>query len=336
MRVPAEEGGEATADEEGTAAVGDPAAGAGRGPKGKGGPEARGWRQDAGRVGVWLNSALAAEDPSELAAGIERLGFGALWLGGGNADETAFDRVRQALAGTGRLVVATGITSIWAWEAPALARLVGSIEEEFPGRFLLGLGVSHAPLVRSLGRRYERPLEAMSAFLGELAEASSEGQAAAPVVLAALGPRMLELARDSSAGAHPYLTTPAHTARARQVLGSSPFLAPEQAVVLEQDPARARSTARAHLSRYLRLSNYRRNLLDLGYGEEELAGEGSDRLVDEIVAHGSPGQVAHRVSAHLAAGADHVCIQPLGQATTAERLDALEQLAPLLLGRPRA
>ncbi len=294
------------------------------------------WREAAGQVGVWLSSALLAEDPSGLASGIEHLGFGALWIGGGNADEEAFARVERALGATGRLVVATGIANIWAWDARALAERSASVAAAFPGRFVLGLGVSHAPLVRSLGKQYEHPLEAMSGFLGGLARALPRGRPVPPIVLAALGPRMLAFARDESAGAHPYLAPPAHTARARQVLGPSPFLAPEQAVVLEEDSAAARSTAREHLARYLRLPNYRRNLLGLGYGEEELAGEGSDRAVDEIVAHGSTGHVAHRVTAHLAAGADHVCIQPLGEDTAAGRLDVLGRLAPLLLGQHAA
>ena len=297
------------------------------------GASAAGWRESLGRVGVWVGPGALERDPGGFAARVERLGYGALWVGGSNPDAESFDVLEQALSETGRLVVATGITSIWAWEPAALAERVAALEAAHPGRFVLGLGVSHAPAVERLGHHYERPLQAMAGFLAGLddAEQRHDGGSsfAAPRVLAALGQRMLELSRDRSEGAHPYLTTPAHTEKARQILGETPLLAPEQALVLEDEPRQARVTARAYLERYLRLPNYRANLEHLGYDEEDLAGQGSDRIVDALVVHGTPSEVAARVRAHLEAGADHVCVQPLAHGGGIDA-GALEALAPLL------
>jgi probable F420-dependent oxidoreductase len=256
-----------------------------------------------------------------------------LWVGSGNLDERAFDLLEAALSATTRLVVATGIANIWAWEPAELSRHAAAVEAAYPGRFVLGLGVSHAPLVEALGRRYERPLEAMARFLDGLDAAASRDEADGPQpprVLAALGRRMLELSRDRSAGAHPYLTTPEHTEMARNLVGKGPLLAPEQALVLEEDPGQARITARAYLATYLQAPNYRANFGRLGYTEEDLAGAGSDRLVDALVVHGGPGQVVSRIRAHLAAGADHVCIQPLAHGGGFD-FGALDVLAPRLL-----
>jgi probable F420-dependent oxidoreductase len=294
-----------------------------------------GWREALGRVGVWVNPVAIEGDLGGFADRVEQLGYGGLWVGGGNPDERAFELLQTALAKTSRIVVATGITNIWAWEPAALTRRVAALESAYPGRFLLGLGVSHAPLVEGLGRRYERPLEAMAGFLDGLdaadrRDAGGSSTSTPPRVLAALGKRMLELSSDRAAGAHPYLTPPEHTAQARQVLGAAPLLAPEQALVLESESRAARVTARAYLERYLRLPNYRTNLERLGYSEEDFAGQGSDRLTDALVPHGSAGEVAGRIRAHLEAGADHVCIQPLAHSGGIDA-GALETLAPLLL-----
>lgn len=298
------------------------------------GAGATGWREALGRIGVWTPPGAIAQDPGGFGLRLERLGYGALWVGGGNADAKAFDLLERVLSATERLVVATGITSIWAWEPAALAERAAALEAAHPGRFVLGLGVSHAPLVERLGRRYEHPFQAMVGFLTGLddAEASNAGDRlpAPPRVLAALGPRMLGLSRDRSEGAHPYLTPPEHTERARDILGAAPLLAPEQALVLEDEPSRARATARAYLERYLDSANYRANFGRLGYLEDDFAGQGSDRLVDALVAHGSPGEVASRVRAHLEAGADHVCVLPLAHGGGIDA-GALEVLAPLLL-----
>jgi probable F420-dependent oxidoreductase len=288
-----------------------------------------GWREALGRVGVWVNPVAIGRDLGGFADRVERLGYGALWFGGGNSDEGAFELIEAVLSKTSRMVVATGITNIWAWEPAALARRAAAIESAHPGRFLLGIGVSHAPLVENLGRSYARPLEVMAGFLDAL-DAAGETTSMPPRVLAALGRRMLELSRDRAAGAHPYLTPPAHTAQARQILGVAPLLAPEQALVLESEPGRARATAKEYLERYLRLPNYRSNLERLGYSEEDLAGQGSDRLADAIVPHGGAEEVAARVRAHLESGADHVCIQPLASSGGIDA-GALETLAPLLL-----
>jgi probable F420-dependent oxidoreductase len=180
-----------------------------------------------------------------------------------------------------------------------------------PGRFLLGLGVSHALLIEADGsRRYENPMAVMSAYLDAL-DGAPEPVRADERALAALGPKMLELARDRSVGAHPYLVDPTHTARARAVLGPGPLLAPEQKVVLDTDPATARATARATLGRFFDLPNYTRNLRRLGYRDDDLSGGGSDRLVDGLFAWGGAASVCERVREHLDAGADHVCIQVL-------------------------
>jgi len=285
-------------------------------------------------VGVWVFSSAIEQDPGDLAQRVERLGYGALWVGGGNPDDPAFDLLERALSDTTRLVLATGITNIWAWDPAALARRAAAIEAAYPGRFVLGIGVSHAPLVERLGRHYEWPLRVMAGFLDGLdasGESGAEGAvtAAPPRVLAALGPRMLELSRDRSAGAHPYLTPPEHTRLARGILGPASLLAPEQALALDVEKDRARATARAYLERYLGAPNYRRNLERLGYGEEDFTERGSDRLVDALVAHGSVEQVARQVLAHLEAGADHVCIQPLAHGGGID-LAALEILAPVL------
>ncbi len=299
------------------------------------GAVAASWRESLGRIGVWVGPRAIEQDPGGFAARLERLGYGALWVGGSNPDERSFDLLERALSGTGRLVVATGITSIWTWEPAALARRVGAMGAAHPGRFVLGLGVSHAPAVERLGYRYERPLEAMARFLTSLDDAAGKqappgSSSSTPRVLAALGERMLALARDRSEGAHPYLTTPAHSEKARRILGEAPLLAPEQALVLEAEPAKARVTARAYISGYLSLPNYRATLARLGFDEEDLAGQGSDRLVDAVVVHGGPAEVAKKVRAHLEAGADHVCVQPLAPGGGVD-VRALEVLAPLLL-----
>lgn len=292
------------------------------------------WRQRIGRVGVFqsgrarqLGAGLGAA-----AAEMEELGYGALWIGGGNPDEEAFADLAAVLGATRELVVAPGIANIWAWEPAAMHASVAAIEDEHPGRFLLGLGVSHAPLVEALGKEYRRPLTAMRGFLDRLDEAAEvAGTRPAFRVLAALRERMLELSRDRSGGAHPYFVPPEHTAIARRVLGRGPLLAPEQAVVLETDPARARDIARGHTARYLTLPNYLNNLRTLGFGDEDFAEAGSDRLVDEVVAWGTVDEVAARVREHLDAGADHVAIHPL-DADGGLGVDALRRLAPAVAG----
>jgi len=257
-----------------------------------------------GEIGVW-SSALRTADPAvaaDAAAELEALGFGAAWIPGRSPADLE-ERVRGLLEATQTLVVATGIVSIWGIPAPELAAARHSIEADFPGRFLLGIGVSHAPLAE----QYRAPLTAMRAYLDELDAAGTPPDAR---VIAALAPRMLETARDRACGAHPYLVTPAHTSWARGILGAGPLLAPEQTVALEADPVSARALARLRLEVYLQLPNYVSTWTGrLGFDEVDVEHGGSDRLVDALVAWGTDAEVARRVREHLAAGADHVPVQ---------------------------
>jgi len=219
------------------------------------------------------------------------------------------------LGASSRLTVATGIASVYARDAVAAASAARALAEQYPGRFLLGLGVSHAPLVERLrGHAYGRPLTVMRDYLAAM-DAAPYAVAGAgeppPRVLAALGPRMLELARDRTAGAHPYLTTPAHTASARELLGPGPLLAVEQGVVLTADREVFLQRAHWHLEIYTGLASYRSSWLRQGFGEDDLGRGGSERLKDGLLAFGRD-DLLRRVRAHLDAGADHVCVQVLG------------------------
>jgi len=265
---------------------------------------------ELGRIGIWGRLFWGdREAVMDAAAQLEDLGYGALWFPNGAG---MFERAADLLAATRRVVVATGIASIWT-HAPAEASAAHkSLTQAHPGRFLLGLGVSHQQLVdRDQPGRYSRPLTKMREYLDSLDAAPTP----VPVqerMLAALGPRMLELARDRSVGAHPYLGTVEHTRRARQVLGSDRLIAAELGVVIEPDPARARAIARQHLRFYLRAPNYTNNWRRLGFTEDDLANDGSDHLVDTVVAWGSVEAVHERIAEHHQAGADHVCLQVIG------------------------
>jgi probable F420-dependent oxidoreductase len=286
-----------------------------------------------GRVGVW-NSSLSQESASfarDAAAEVERLGFGALWVGEGPTSKEALVHAAILLNATQRLVVATGIANIWARDAAAASNGANALAEASGGRFLLGLGVSHSPAVSVRGHDYRQPLAVMRAYLQAMDATRYAGPLPepAPRVLAALRPKMLELAGQRTQGAHPYFVTTEHTASARAILGPGPLLAPEQAVVLDSDPARARDTARRHMSGYLQLPNYVNNLRALGWADRDLADGGSDALVDAIVSWGDPQAIAGRVRAHHEAGADHVSLQPLTD-TPGEMLEHLRVLAPAL------
>jgi probable F420-dependent oxidoreductase len=281
-------------------------------------------KESVGRYGIW-SPHLRAEDPAgrderaEAAAELEQLGFGALWLGGNSAARHA----APLIGATSRIVVGTSIQSIWDHGAPAAAASFAELEVSHPGSFLLGLGVSHGPRVAG----YSRPYSTMVGYLDELDRA---GMRAGHRVLAALGPKMLELSRDRAAGAIPYLVTPEHTARARETLGEGPLLAPEFKVVLDTDPARARATARAYLARYLELPNYTRNFLGLGFTEDDVAGGGSDRLIDAVFAWGDEDTIRTRIDAFHAAGADHVALQLVEAGTTPAPREGWRRLATLL------
>jgi probable F420-dependent oxidoreductase len=293
---------------------------------------------DIGRVGIWtfaleLQPAARAQ---EAAAELESLGYPALWIPEAMGRE-ALTHAGLLLAGTRRITVATGIANVWARDAMTMAAGQKTLDEAYPGRFLLGIGVSHAPLVEGMrGHRYEKPLSFMRRYLDAMdaapflaAPPSGPGRR----VIGALAPKMLALAAQRTAGAHPYFVPPEHTARAREIMGPGPLLAPEQAVVLETDPTTARAIARAHMRMYLGLPNYTNNLRSLGFGDDDLRDGGSDRLVDAIVAWGDVDAILARVRAHHAAGADHVCVQVLPADPRALPLPEWRTLAPALLAR---
>ncbi|MFJ2844976.1 LLM class F420-dependent oxidoreductase [Streptomyces griseofuscus] len=266
-------------------------------------------KQRLGRHGVW-DVALRAEDPArrgeqeDAAAELEELDFGAIWLGGNSTAANATPLIEA----THHITVGTSIQSVWQQDAATTAADCARLESSHPGRFLLGLGVSHGPRVEG----YHRPYSAMVDYLDALDKA---GVPAGRRVLAALGPKMLNLAGDRAAGAIPYLVTPEHTAKAREILGQGPLLAPEFKVVLEQNPTRAREIARAYLARYLELPNYTNNFLRLGFDESDVADGGSDRLIDAVFAWGDDDRIRRRVHAFHEAGADHVALQVVTEET---------------------
>ncbi|MFG3079313.1 LLM class F420-dependent oxidoreductase [Streptomyces parvulus] len=281
-------------------------------------------RESVGRYGVW-SVQLRADDPSgageraEAAAELEQLGYGALWLGG----NTSAAHAAPLIAATSRLVVGTSIQSIWEHEVAETAASFAELEVAHPGRFVLGLGVSHGPRVKE----YSRPYSTMVDYLDGLDRA---GMRSGHRVLAALGPKMLDLSRDRAAGAIPYLVTPEHTAQARERLGAAPLLAPEFKVVLDSDPARARATARAYLGRYLALPNYTKNFLNLGFTDADVADGGSDRLIDAVFAWGDDDTVRTRIDAFLDAGADHVALQVVEDNMSRAPREGWRRLASLL------
>ena len=288
---------------------------------------------DLGHVGVWLGAITLWPSPEERKAvqTIERLGFGAVWIGESHANREIFAHAATLLGCTERIVVATGVASIWSRDPTASANGAATLAEAFPGRFVLTLGVSHAPIVTRRGHSYAHPLAAMREHLDGMAAtryAAPAPPAPAPLLLAALAPGMMRLAAERADGAHPYLVTPEHTATARATLGQGKILAPEQGVVLQDDPEAARAAARQHLAVYLPMENYTRCWRRLGFDDDDLADGGSDRLVDAIVAWGDEQAVAARVRAHLDAGADHVPVQALGP----DPVGQLERLAPVLTG----
>lgn len=275
-----------------------------------------------GRIGIWtftldlVPSSQGTEHVDEL----DELGYGALWVPEAVGRE-AFTSAALLLRGGTDIVVATGIASIWARDPMAAGAAHRTVTEAYPDRFLLGLGVSHQPMVEGIRKHdYTRPYSRMAEYLDGMDQTlfmAAEPTTPPRRVLAALGPKMLGLARDRADGAHPYFVPPEHTAIAREALGEGPLLAVEQAVVLETDPARARAIARNHTSIYVGLPNYANNLrrLDPTLEDEDFRHAGSDRLVDTIVAWGDEDAVAARVQAHLDAGADHVCIQVITEGT---------------------
>lgn len=289
---------------------------------------------ELGKVGAWLGGLSWQPAAVERAAvaELEELGYSAVWVGEVGVAKEALSHAAILLAASTRLVVGTGIAVIWARDPVAMSSGAKTLAEAFPGRFLLGMGVSHSHSVAARGQVYERPVARMRGYLEAMDAAEYSGPAPVePVtrVLAALRPPMLRLAAELADGAHPYFVPVEHTAQAREILGASALLAPEQAVLLETDPERARRIAREHTSFYLTAPNYLENLKWLGWGEADLADGGSDALVDALVVWGDETAIRDRVRAHLEAGADHVCVQPLagrGQIDLAQ----LRALAPAL------
>lgn len=265
-----------------------------------------------GRFGVWTGAPVSPEQAVE----IERLGYGTVWVGASPAADLAF--VDPILEKTETLQVATGIVNIWTADAREVAESYHRIEDAYPGRFLLGVGVGHPEHTQ----QYTKPYQALVDYLDVLDAAKVPTSRR---VLAALGPKVLQLAAQRAAGAHPYLTTPVHTGQSRELLGPTVLLAPEHKVVLTDDAAAAREIGRGTVDFYLGLSNYVNNWKRLGFTEEDVERPGTDRLIDSLVAYGTPDQIAARLSEHLAAGADHVAVQVLGGAD--ELLSTLEELA---------
>jgi probable F420-dependent oxidoreductase len=294
---------------------------------------------DLGRVGIWTGilDSVPSSQGAEFAAEAEELGYGAIWYPEA-VGRDAFVRATLLLAGTSSLKVATGIANIYARDPMTTANAQRTIEEAFPGRFLLGLGVSHAHLVQDIRKHdYSRPYSYMRDYLARMGETLffAHGPADLPeMVLAALGPRMLQLSAQATAGAHPYFVPPEHTAIAREVMGPDAALYPEQMAVLDTDADAARALARKNMAMYLRMPNYINNLRRLGFEQSDIDGgpDGgpSDRLVDAIVVWGTPEQIAARLQEHLDAGADHVCVQVLAD-NPDTTVDGWRTLAPCLL-----
>lgn len=288
------------------------------------------------RFGVWTSSldTLPAARAGEIAAELEAMGWGAIWIPEA-VGRDPFVHAAGLLGATERVVVATGIANLYMREPVAMNAAWQTLSEAHPARFLLGIGVSHRPMVEGLvGTEYLPPLAMMRDYLERMD--TSMYVAPAPTdpaerVLAALGPKMLELARDHARGAHPYFVPPEHTEIARTILGDGPLLAPEQMVVLETDPAKAREVARAAMGLYVTLPNYVNNLFRLGFTEDDVTDGISDRLVDAIVAWGDAETVATRVRAHHDAGADHVCVQVLPRDDIDEVMRGYRALGEVLL-----
>jgi probable F420-dependent oxidoreductase len=289
-----------------------------------------------GEVGLWSSdlNALPVPRAREAASEIEELGYGALWFGEAMGRE-AFTNASMLLSATSRLVVATGIANIFVRDAWATNAAAKTIAGAHPGRFVLGLGVSHRPMVEMRGHDYNSPLSTMHSYLKDMREAqftAAQPEHDPPCLLAALGPKMLELSRDLADGAHPYLVTPQHTAEAREVLGDGPLLAVEQAVAPTDDHEEALRLGRSHLSRYMRAPNYRNSWLRQGFREEDLTGEGSERLVEGLVTWGSEDDIRARVREHLSSGADQVCVQVVTDGRAEDLRERWRSLAPVLLG----
>ena len=288
-----------------------------------------------GRAGVWLGSManLPAAELRNAVAEIEAMGFGTIWIGEAISREP-FAASALILSSTSRVTVATGIANIWVRDATAMMNGARTLAEAWPNRFILGIGVSHVPLVNARGHRYERPLTAMRAYLDAMEKApyrATMPDPPSPVLLAALGVKMLQLARERTAGAHPYFVPVEHTLEARGILGDDRLLAPEHAVIFARNRDGARTTGDRYMKTYLNLENYRRNLERLGWPRDDLQPPGTDRIFDAVVAWGEDDAIVRTVRRHHDAGADHVAVQVLTPTPERAPLDDLRRLAPFLV-----
>jgi probable F420-dependent oxidoreductase len=303
---------------------------------GIGGAGGRALAARLGRVGVWSFALqrLTATAEGEAMAEFERLGFPAVWIPESLGSKEVFAHAGILLGGSERAIVAPGIASIYARDPMAMANGARALGEAHPGRFVLGIGVSHAPSVAMRGGSYGKPVEAMRAYLNGMAAAAYAGPDLAepvPLVLPALGPRMLELAAERADGAHPYFVPVEHTPMARKSLGPGPCLAVEMTAVLSTDADAARRIGRAFARHYLALPNYANNLRRLGWSDDDIANDGSDRLIDAVIAWGDVNHIAKRVRAHLERGADHVCVQLRADSSADPALGGYAELAAALL-----
>jgi probable F420-dependent oxidoreductase len=294
-----------------------------------------------GPVGVWswALQQLSSAEAGAATRAFEALGYPVAWIPETLGNKELFSHAAILLGATSRMVVASGIANIHARDPLAMANGARTLGEAYPGRFVLGIGVSHAPSVALRGGTYGPPIETMRAYLDAMAAApygAPEPEPPVPLVLAALGPRMLELAAERADGAHPYFVPVEHSAFAREHLGPEPFLAVEQTAVLTSDRTEGRRIGRAFATNYLALPNYTNNLRRLGWSDEDLTAGGSDRLIDAVIAWGDVDAIVARVQAHLDAGADQVCIQVRADPSTGPAVAAYKELAAALLMTGRA
>ena len=289
-----------------------------------------------GRAGVWSFALqrLSASEAGAAMGELEGLGYPAVWIPESLGSKEVFAHAAILLGASARAIIAPGIASIYARDPMAMANAAKALAEAYPGRFVLGIGVSHAPSVTLRGASYGKPIETMAEYLDAMAAAQYTGPEPTepvPLLLAALGPRMLELAAERTDGAHPYFVPVEHTPIARRIVGPEPCLAVEQTAVLTTDAAEGRSIGRAFARHYLALPNYANNLRRLGWSDDDIANDGSDRLIDAVVAWGDVDAIAGRVRAHLDAGADHVCVQLRVDSSADPALEGYRELAEALL-----
>jgi probable F420-dependent oxidoreductase len=288
-----------------------------------------------GRIGIWSFALqrLTAADEGAAMREYERLRYPTVWMPESVGSKEVFAHASILLGGSERAIVAPGIASIYARDPMAMAGGAKALAEAYPGRFVLGIGVSHGPSVETRGHEYGKPVQTMRTYLDAMDAAQYAGPEPAepvPLVLAALGPRMLELAAERADGAHPYFVPVEHTPIARKILGPDACLAVEQTAVLSTDPETARRIGRAFARNYLALPNYANNLRRLGWSDDDIANDGSDRLIDAVIAWGDVDAIAARVTAHLDAGADHVCVQLRAQSSADPSLGGYAELAAAL------